>query len=201
MRALLLLATVATLACNHELPTSPGQPNDPTAPPSAAVFLGRTVDPTGAPVANVTLTLMASDRIAATAISGTDGSFRIDGIAPNNYTILLHVNGGPEQSGGLIRLLGGLNPHDVLVSTCIVPYGTVRDAATGRPIPGAKVTIFYLDTTTDANGRYQLDFGCEYVPGSTIRMTAEHPDYQKSETLTRASFLCTCAWDFLLTHR
>jgi hypothetical protein len=200
MRALLLLVTVTALACNHELPTSPGQPTDPTAP-AAAVFLGRTVDPTGAPVANVTLNLMASDRIIGTATSATDGSFRIDGIAPNSYTILLHVNGGPEQSGGLIRLLGGLNPHDVLVSTCKIPYGTVHDAATGRPIAGAKVTIFYLDTTTDANGRYQLDFGCEYVPGSTIIMRAEHPDYEPSQTLNRASFLCTCAWDFLLTHR
>jgi hypothetical protein len=204
MRPRLLLVVIlpllAALACNHELPTSPGQPNDPTAP-SAAVFLGRTVDPNNTPVPNVTLKLMASDRIAATAISGTDGSFRIDGIAPNNYTILLRVNGREEQGGGLIRLLAGLNPHDVVVSICKLPYGTVRDAATGRPIAGAKVTIFYLQTVTDANGRYQLDFGCDYVPGSTIIMRAEHPDYEPSQTLNRASFLCTCAWDFLLTHR
>jgi hypothetical protein len=197
---ILLFAALAALACNRELPTAPGLPTDPTGPP-AAVFLGRTVDPNGTPVPNVMLSLMLSDRIMGTAMSASDGSFRIEGIAPGNYAILLRVNGGAEQGGGLIKLLDGLNPHDVLVSACKVQYGTVRDAATGRPIAGAKVTIFYLDTVTDANGRYQLDFGCEYVPGSTIIMSAEHPDYERSQTLNRASFLCTCVWDFLLTHR
>lgn len=200
-RRLLVLITLLALACNHELPTSPGQPNDPTGPPSAAVFLGRTVDPTGTPIPNVTLNLMTGDRLIAAATSGADGTFRIDGIAPSTYTILLRVNTGPEQNGGVIRLLLGLNAQDVLVSSCIVPYGTVRDATTGRPILGAKVTIHYLETTTDANGRYRLDFGCAPVQGSTITMRAEHPDYEPSQTLTRASFLCTCAWDFLLTRR
>jgi hypothetical protein len=192
----LFLIALLTLACNRESPTAPRLPFE-----GPAVFLGRTVDPSGNAVPNVTVRVAALDRVGGTATSGNDGSFRIENLAPGGYNVLLQANGGPEQSGGLIRLLSGLNPQDVLVSTCKVQYGTVRDAATGRPIAGAKVTIFYLDTLTDANGHYQLDFGCEYVPGSTITMTAEHPDYQPSQILTRASFLCTCAYDFHLQHR
>jgi hypothetical protein len=100
---------------------------------------------------------------------------------PGTYSILLSVNGGAEQSGGLIRLVSGVNARDVLVSACKLQYGTVRDAATGRSIAGAKVTIFYLETLTDANGHYRLDFGCNYVQGSTIILSAEHPDYQRSQ--------------------
>ena len=86
------------------------------------------------------------------------------------------------------------------MSDCRIPYGTVRDAATGAPIAGAKVTIAFNETTTNANGHYQIDFGCDFVQGSTIVMRAEHPDYAPSQTLTRASFLCTCLFDFHLTR-
>jgi hypothetical protein len=197
-RALLIAAFIA-LACNHESPTSPGLPSDPFTRPAA--LLGNTVDRSGTPVANVEVRLTANDVLAGRAVSGNDGSFRIDDLQAGTYAVRLRVDGGAEQDGGRVSLLGGTNRHDVLVSACIIPYGTVRDAVTGLPIAGAKVRIFFRETTTDAAGRYKIDFGCEYVPGSTITMNAEHPDYLPMQTLTRASFLCTCAYDFLLTHR
>jgi hypothetical protein len=202
-RTLVFTAFIAfiALACNRESPTAPALPIDPLDPTAAAVLTGRTVDPNGTPVPNVALRVARLDRTFGSTTSGEDGSFRVEGLHPGPYAILLTVNGGPENSGGLIQLVSGVNTHDVLVSACKVPYGTVRDASTGRPIAGAKVAIFYLETLTDANGRYRLDFGCEYVPGSTIVMSAEHPEYERSEILSRASFLCTCARDFLLTRR
>ncbi|HYK03205.1 MAG TPA: carboxypeptidase-like regulatory domain-containing protein [Thermoanaerobaculia bacterium] len=197
----LLFAALIALACNRESPTAPGLPIDPLDPAASAVLTGRTVDPNGTPVPNVVLRVSSGDRTVGRATSGDDGTFRFEGLHPGALSILLTANGGAEQGAGLVRLVSGVNTRDVLVSACKIPYGTVRNASTGHPIAGAKVTIFYLETLTDANGQYRLDFGCQYVPGSTIRMTAEHPDYQPSETLTRASFLCTCALDFLLTRR
>lgn len=202
MRArIFLFAALIALACNRESPTSPGFPSDPLDPAASSVLAGRTIDPAGAPVANVTLRILSGDRTVGTATSGDDGSFRIEGLHPGSHGVRYSVNGGPEQSGGGIRLVSGVNAQDVLVSACLIPYGTVRDASTGRPIAGAKVSIYYLETLTDANGHYRLNFGCAPVPGSTIVMSAEHPDYVRAETLTRASFLCTCAWDFLLMRR
>lgn len=198
---LLLLAVLIALACNRESPTAPTLPTDPLDPTAAAVLTGRTVDPNGTPVPNVALRVSSGYRTVGRTTSGDDGTFRVEGLHPGSYSILLSVNGGAEEGTGLVRLVSGVNTRDVLVSACKVQYGTVRDASTGRPIAGAKVTIFYLETLTDANGQYRLDFGCQYVPGSTIRMTAEHPDYHPGEAMTRASFLCTCAMDFLLTRR
>lgn len=201
MRPRILVVLLLALACNRELPTSPNSPGQPSDPFSRASLTGHTVDPTGKPVPHVIVAIYKGDAIQGTTVSGDDGSFAFQGLSAGLHSLLLRVNNGPEQRGGTVQLLLGANAHDVVVSSCIVPYGTVRDASTGRPIMGAKVTIFGRESVTDVNGRYQIDFGCEYVQGSTIIMKAEHPDYETSQTLTRASFLCTCAWDFLLKRR
>ena len=189
-----VLVTLFAIACNHESPTEP-----PNNTPARAELTGRTIDAAHTAVGQVTVTLLSSDVIAATTVSRTDGSFTFSDLAPGFYGVKYRVNGAAEEFGGVVKLLSGTNVHDVLVSNCRVPYGTVRDAVTGRPIAGAKVSIYFHETTTDANGHYQIDFGCDVVQGGTIIMSAEHPAYQKSETLTRASLLCTCAYDFLLT--
>jgi len=203
MRAaiLTLLSVTLAIACNRESPTAP--PVSPTPPPAAKATLeGRTIAPNGAPVANVAIRVISAfDKVLATTVSDAEGRFTVSGLEPASYNLMLRAGNAEEQSAGRVRLIAGTNVHDLLVSTCKVPYGTVRDEATGQPIAGAKVTIFYLETITDQNGHYQVDFGCDYVQGSTIIMSAEHPDYERGQTLSRASFLCTCAWDFLLKRK
>jgi hypothetical protein len=187
------------LGCNgHESPTAPTEPIPPAT--LGAVLTGRTLDPAGNPLGGVKLTLHGPDSPAGTATSNGEGFFAFAPVPPGGYGFTIADN-GIERGGGFFQLLPGLNTHDVLVTRCIIPYGLVRDAATGRPIAGAKVTIFFRETTTDASGRYAVDFGCAPVVGSTIVIRAEHPDYQPSQTLSRASMLCSCSYDFLLTHR
>ncbi|HYO74911.1 MAG TPA: carboxypeptidase-like regulatory domain-containing protein [Thermoanaerobaculia bacterium] len=193
-----LLASVLTVSCHRESPTAPAPPASTT----SAQFVGRTLDPQGVPVPNVELSIMSeSNVVSARVVSDAEGRFTIAGLQPGGYGVSFRVNGGREQHGGSVRLFAGTNIHNVLVSSCRVPYGTVRDATTGRPIAGAKVTIFHRESVTDGNGHYQIDFGCGAVQGSTMTMSAEHADYERAQTLTRASFLCTCAYDFLLKRR
>lgn len=204
MRAPIIpLVLLSLAACNYDSPTAPGPPNDAGAASGFATFTGRTVDPNGVPLPNTRLGIgaAATGRVAYTTTSDANARFEFQRIPPGLYTLFFNVDSPEPSSGGNIRLLAGLNTHDVHVSNCIVPYGTVRDAGTGAPIAGAKVTIFGRETATDAGGHYQIDFGCNFVQGSTIVMRAEHPQYEPSETLTRASFLCTCRFDFNLKHR
>jgi len=202
MRApVLILIALLSFACNNdESPTAPGgPPNDPFA---RAVLFGRTLDANGTPVPEVTLSISTgSGTTAHLTTSGPDGQFEFEAVTPGAYALTFRMKDGQAQNGGGVRLFSGPNQHDVLVGSCRLPYGTVRDAETGRAIAGATVSIFSRTTTTDANGHYQIDFGCGAVEGSTIIMSAAHPDYQPAQTLTRASFLCTCAYDFLLTRR
>jgi len=194
---ILLLAAVLGLACNGESPTEP-RPGD--APPQA-VFQGYTIDPQGNRVARVTVSLIGPGDAVAAATSDGDGAFRFAAVVPGTYFLKIRPEGGEEQSAGRVLLMAGVNTHYVLVSTCRVPYGSVRDSLNGHPIAGAKVTIFNRETLTDSAGYYRIDFGCDFVSGSTIVMRAEHGNYHPSETLTRASGLCTCSYDFLLKRR
>ncbi len=52
--------------------------------------------------------------------------------------------------------------------TCIVIYGTVRDAVTGEPVSGASVDFVGSATQTGRDGSYRLDFGCP-TPASPWR--------------------------------
>lgn len=199
---LLVVLVAASIACRRgESPTEPS--TNPTTP-LLATMTGRTLDPNGTAIGNVSLRLTSSatDAVFFTTVSGADAVFRFNGIPADTYVITFRPPGSTtDQGGGIVRLLAGSNAHDILVSSCRIPYGVVRDAATGAPIAGAKVTIFNHSTTTDANGRYSIDFGCAFVDGGTIVVSVEHPDYVTLLQTSRASAICTCSFDFLMTHR
>lgn len=194
-----VIAAFLLLACHNESPTAPpGPPNSQ----GGAILIGRTIDPQGAPVPRVTVSVVnTAGNVTSTVVSGDDGSFRFEDLQVTVCGLMVSVNGGNAEPAGSIRLRSGINTRDVLVSNCKIPYGTVRDASTGRGIGGAKVTIYSRETVTDANGHYQIDFGCGYVAGSTIVMKAEHRDYETAQMLSRASYLCTCSYDFVLQRR
>lgn len=183
LRYLFVLAFLL-FACNHE--------SAPTAPAVDAMLTGRAMTPSGAPVPNVQLTLEGGGTTSS-ANTGADGSFTFQNMPPGTYNVKI----GTRRAGSL-RLVRGNNVHDLLVTDCIVPHGVVRDARTGRPLAGARVRIHSMETTTNAAGWYQVDFGCAGVPGSTITLSASRSGYQTAEQLSRASFLCGCSFDFFL---
>lgn len=133
-------------------------------------------------------------------MTDADGRYTLTGLQADLYSVT-----AAGQRAGIVRLALGANQRDVFVTAdarCVVQYGTVRDARTARPVAGAKVTIFGREATTDADGRYSIDFGCSgTVAGSTIVVTVAASGYQSLSTTTRASFLCTCSWDFALEPR
>lgn len=184
LRAIVLMLLV--LACSGESPTSPGTPGA-----IDATLSGRAVTPEGAPAANVQVTI--DGRRTVTATTAADGSFAFEPVPPGLHSLRVGT-----KSAGTTILLAGANAHDVVVSDCIVPFGTVRDRRTGRPIAGAKMTIWYGQATTDPNGNYRIDFGCAPLTGSSIPYKAEHPGYVTFESIGRVSFLCACSFDVLL---
>ena len=151
------------------------------------------------PVANTLVTFSDAYDVVTQATSGADGSYSIAGLTPGFFS----VRAGTQLAGS-VRLDAGLNARDLFVNNpkCIVQYGTVRNARTGGPIAGAKVSIYGREVTTASDGTYSIDFGCDgTVPGSTILIQASADGYVSFSTMTRASFLCTCSFDISLEPR
>jgi hypothetical protein len=181
----------------HSLPTEPGPA---PAPLTTATVSGRVLSlDSRQPVANALISFSDEHDVVTQTTSGADGSYSIAGLTPGFFAIRAGT-----QIAGSVRLDAGLNARDLFVSDpkCIVQYGTVRNAQSGRPIAGAKVSIYGREVTTGAAGTYTIDFGCAgYVPGSTILIQASADGYVSFSTTTRASFLCTCSFDTSLEPR
>lgn len=179
----------------HSLPTEPGP-----APVTTANVAGKVLSmESRQPVANAQVVFSDAHDVPFETISAADGSYSIAGLTPGFYS----VRAGAQLAGN-VRLDAGVNARDLFVadSKCIVQYGTVRNAQTGKPIAGAKVSIFNREVTTSADGTYSIDFGCNgTVQGSTILIQASADGYTPFQVMTRASFLCTCSYDIRLEPR
>jgi hypothetical protein len=198
-RSILILFFFLLSSCNgreHALPTEPNP-----APSTTSTVVGRvlTLD-THQPMPNVVVSFTSAASVVSQTSTDAEGRYSFTGLEPGFYSVR-----AAEKSTGSVHLTAGVNAHDLFVaadSRCIVPYGTVRDARTGKPIGGAKVTIFNQETTTAADGTYSIDFGCPgFVLGSTITISAKANGYVDYSIFSRASFLCTCSYDILLEPR
>jgi hypothetical protein len=179
----------------HSLPTEPTP-----APVTTATVVGKVLSmESRQPVANARVIFSDSHDVPFEATSAADGTYSIAGLTPGFYSIRAGT-----QIAGNVRLDAGVNARDLFIADpkCIVQYGTVRNAQTGRPIAGAKVSIFNREVTTSADGSYSIDFGCNgTVEGSTILILASADGYVPFSIMTRASFLCTCSYDIRLEPR
>ena len=129
--------------------------------------------------------ISATSRIATT---DSDGRFRFPGIPVGHVSVT--VTDGPGgltgQSQGTVS--GTIEPlPDTVIDVALTPSatitGTIRKFGGSEIYPGVAVTVssngFRSNTTTDANGRYRV----EYVPLGTVNVKAEAPaGYDRGKT-------------------
>ena len=199
MRAVrLTVLLVVVISCSRESPTAP-----PLQPSTLADVNGRVAhDETAAPVADALVEFSVDGVATVTVRTDQNGSYSATKLAAGMYGVTIVLPSGERRPAGGALLFPGPNRRDFVVRTsaCVRPYGVVRDASTGRPIAGAKVELWFQSVTTGADGAWQFEFNCEGVAGSTIIFRITAPGYRSMETLSRASFLCTCAMDVALVR-
>jgi LPXTG-motif cell wall-anchored protein len=100
-------------------------------------------------LAGVTVLLLAPDgTIAGTTTTGTDGSYSVDGLAPQEYTAQVIPPAGYASAGGDPSVIadlsdGDLSRVDFLLVVLYEVGGTVTSG--GRPVVGATIECFDQD--------------------------------------------------------
>ncbi len=130
--------------------------------PTSLTLNGLVVDGvTRAPIAGATVTLIET---GATVTSGADGRFVLSGITLTSFTLSTTATGYPSgtltisvSAFGQAEITVALAPPGTGTVTSTLA-GTVRDAQSSAPIPGARVSIetTNLSAVADANGHYTL---------------------------------------------
>jgi hypothetical protein len=133
------------------------------------------VDLDGEPLRNGSIGVLGIDVAVSTAAQlRPDGTFRIGGLEPGTYDLLVHFGGSPPHRHRLV-LTGDDEVHIALVSASVT--GSVSDAA-GEPVPAARVMLMSLDglggqtpaamEISDPDGR----FAFPRLPPGSYRLTA-----------------------------
>jgi hypothetical protein len=105
------------------------------------------------------------------ATTSSEGRFRLEGVPEGTHRVALTGRsiGYHPRAKAKIVITGDDDPveHDFVLGLIGI-QGTVRDAATGDPLPGTMVSVagLHADATTDAAGRYEL----EDIPFGTYRV-------------------------------
>ena len=108
-------------------------------------------------------------------VTGTDGTYRIAGIAPGAHRLLARKQGVAIPDGALDMPSSGRAVVDLLAEPGVVLKGRVLDAD-GQPVAGARVyenAILGQETRSDELGRYELRGLCLRGYRPPI-VTAEH---------------------------
>jgi hypothetical protein len=164
---LLACATVLLAACNGSDSRSltPTAPTPPAGAASVHVF-GRVLDFTtsaGVAGASIDFYIAGLDSIASSVRTDAAGGYSVTLSRGVRYNP--RINGPDVDSNrGTIVPVAKETEADFLINggTCMVFYGTVRDAVTGEPIAGASVGFDRTITPmqTGADGSYRIELGC-----------------------------------------
>jgi hypothetical protein len=142
---------------------SPTAPTSPTQPTPVRVF-GRVVDfTTNVPVPQATIDFYITGLpiIASAVVTDASGFYEVSLTRGVRYNP--RINGTDVDSNrGTILPVAKQNQADYLVNggTCIVFYGTIRDATTGETVSGATVQFLGVTQQSGNDGSYRLDLGC-----------------------------------------
>jgi hypothetical protein len=153
------------------------------APTGRAAVVGLVRDASRGPLPGVRVTLTSGDSLYRDFFSATTdgtGRYRIAGVPPGTYAV--GVSGGAILRGPLAEVVvptAGAIEHDILIGFPSLE-GIVLDAATGRPVAGARVGAQRSGTfrnaagaTTQTDGTFRLfDLG----PG-TYRLSVAKDGY------------------------
>jgi hypothetical protein len=200
-QALIACAAIASFSCGDSAPTIP----TPVAPaPTPVIRLSGTVVDyrTSQPVADVPMTWRGRSDTSSgfltpvQAVSDASGRFEIVLPVADSFSFELMLKepftDGPSirrlSESGTVRVPGKRLDTNLLFNAgpCSMRYGYVFDALTREPIAGARVARAGT-ATTDANGYYQIDIGCDprardWGIGTTI-IGVQHPAYQSASEL------------------
>ncbi len=165
-----------------------------------AILSGTIVkDPGGEPVKKVVIELIADEHDRGTnytAVSGTDGAFRIVGIRTGQYRLFVEKSGylemdknRPRQDGRLLALVAGQEMKGMVVhlQAAAIVHGRVTDED-GDPMSGAQVSVLHqtyqlgrrrwevagAETTNDL-GEYRIG---GIVPGSYCLSVSPPPSFR-----------------------
>jgi hypothetical protein len=173
----------------------------------AAELEGIVLDDAGKPVAASRVTLVRpgvmSFNDGPVVSTGNDGKFYLEGLDPTD-TLPVRARTDDASTDGAIVIRPdeqkGKGPLELRVSPrfAFKVKGLVADAA-GKPLAGARVTVWWSRRYVTRKGRYQsmgLSSGLETVttdssgsyvskalfPGDSYHVTVEHPRYSKAES-------------------
>lgn len=148
-------------------------------PNTSSIYGTVTDQTTGAPIGNVVVQLTSGTTTYRTTTAnspaaGTSNNYEIDGMAPGTYSISFTRQGGVPTSTIVTVPVANL-PFNEALPPAAAFVGTVVQAGTKQPLPGAQVNLYLATqfpttplatTTTDPNGHYSfanLDAPQDYV--------------------------------------
>lgn len=135
----------------------------------------------GNPIPGATIFILSNFTVIETALTDANGNYSIIDLAPGNYTVVANA---PNFSLAVVGAVVTAN-NTTIVNFALKAdpgkiFGTVKDASTTNPIPGATIEVrnsFVIVATalTDANGNYNFP----NLAPDTYTVTAAAPGYQR----------------------
>ena len=163
-------------------PPSAGPP--PTAPaPDARTISGTIRDVrTNAPAAQVAVTWHARGNDlavlgSASATTDTAGRFVVRLPGAGYYAVTFDTL--PGHAAAIVRYAAAADLFVMPEGCNWIRYGTIVDAATGRPIAGARISASGKSAVSGADGSYFLDWGCS-SPAGARNTVVEHAAYMSA---------------------
>lgn len=151
----------------------------------------------GLPGALVTV-LEAAGNVVATTMTDAEGRYRVDELPENTYTLVIASEHSRPTAFTVTVTAGVQTQQDIQLDVHARLFGTVRSAATGKPIEEALVTLIDADgtvlnaVTTGAKGDYLF----EELPEGTYTLTAT--GYPPVTTLAQLSTGASSSTDLSL---
>jgi hypothetical protein len=152
---------------------------------------------TAQPLPGCAITLVPS---GATAVTGTDGVFLFENIAPDTYSIEVSSNGYYANSKNVTLEAGYTLQVDILLTTVASSksaiHGTVKDAETTRPLAGCAISLTPTgaSTVTGTDGTFRF----ENIASNTYSVSASAYGYYESTKSVTVTAGQTMSVDFLL---
>ncbi|MEW4224362.1 carboxypeptidase regulatory-like domain-containing protein [Rossellomorea marisflavi] len=157
-----------------------------TLTPNPGTLTGLVTDTGSTPLSGVNITVTTSSgtgTIVATTVTGNDGTYTIPGLAPGNYIVVASGTNFQQGSEGATITSGATTVVNfILAANPGSLAGTITNAQTGTPIPGANVQVRILDAggsiiatvSSDTNGQYSV---ANLAPGF-YTVVASAPNFQ-----------------------